>query len=475
MSTTNQTGVSRRSLLGGMAATALTGLAAASSWPSAAAAEAPAEAPGGALTGQNRRAPNILLILLDDLGRGELGSYGQQVIRTPVLDGLAAEGARFTQAYATPSCAPTRASLLTGLHTGHAPVRSNRDADEGLRAEDVTVGEVLRDAGYTTGHIGKWGLGPDTGDNPSHPNRQGFDYFFGYINQTHAHDYWPTYLWRDGEKVRYPENKNADITYATDLFTQEALDFIDRSRNDPFFLYLAYTTPHAPNEIPDDAPYSEEDWPQGERNHAAQITHVDAEIGRVLSRLDELGLRDDTLVLVASDNGPHKAGKNFEHVGSTLPHDPEFFDSNGPLRDIKFTVYEGGIRVPLIVRLPASLRAAGGIEPGSEVHDPVAVWDFLPTFAEAAGARTPPGLDGVSFVPALTGGEQPQHEYLYWEQEGKDQAVRFGNWKGVRLENRPVELYHLNQDVGERDDLAAQHPALVRKVERLLAGAVRES
>jgi arylsulfatase A-like enzyme len=471
MSTLPRPGVSRRALLTGAAASVVAALATATAVarPAGAVTEAPA---GADTAAAGRRAPNVLLILLDDLGRGELGSYGQQTIRTPVLDGLAAQGARFTQAYAAPSCAPTRASLLTGLHTGHATVKANSDAGKGLRAEDVTVGEVLQGAGYTTGIVGKWGLGPDNGDNPSHPNRQGFDHFFGYIDQTHAHDYWPTYLWRNGTKVRYPENANADVTYATDLFTQEALDFIDRSQDEPFFLYLAYTTPHAPNEIPSDAPYSDEDWPQGERNHAAQITRVDAEIGRVLARLDELGLAEDTLVVVASDNGPHTAGAGFEHVGSTLPHDPEFFDSNGPLRGVKFTVYEGGIRIPLIVRLPEELRAAGGVAPGSVVHDPVAVQDFLPTFAEVAGAPVPPALDGISFVPALTGRDQPSHEYLFWEHDRKDQAVRFGNWKGVRPKDGPVELYHLNQDPGESTDLAARHPALVRKVERLLADAV---
>ncbi|GAA2071525.1 arylsulfatase [Actinomadura alba] len=417
------------------------------------------------------RSPNVVLIVLDDLGWGELGAYGQRVIRTPVLDGLAAEGLRFTQAYANPSCAPTRASLLTGLHIGHSRVKTNDDAGSGLLPEDVTVGETLRSAGYTTAHVGKWGLGPDTGANASHPNSQGFDYFFGYINQRHAHDYWPAYLWRNDQRVAYPENEGADVTYATDLFTQEALDFIDRSKDGPFFLYLGYTTPHAPNEIPSDAPYSDEDWPQGERNHAAQITRTDAEIGRVLTRLDELGLAEDTLVLVTSDNGPHEAGANYDHVGSTLPHDPEFFDSNGPLRGIKFTVYEGGIRVPLIVRFPASLRGADGPAPGSAVRHPVAVWDLLPTLAEVAGAQAPSGLDGVSFVPALTGGKQPGHEYLYWE-NNRNQAVRFGNWKAVRRGSRPVELYRLNKDVGERTDVAADHPALVREAERLLAGAV---
>lgn len=478
-----RTGVSRRGLVGGLAAAPLAGLAtfsavsARSSGTPSAAPAAPARpvaarVAAGRPPAPGRRRPNIVLVVLDDLGRGEVGSYGQRTIRTPVLDRLAADGLRFTDAYANPSCAPTRASLLTGLHTGHARVKSNADATTGLRAEDVTVAEVLRAAGYTTGHIGKWGLGPDNGANPSHPNSQGFDHFFGHINQRHAHDYWPTYLWRNGDRVTYPENEGADVTYTTDLFTREALDFIDRGKDDPFFLYLGYTTPHAPNEIPGDAPYSGEDWPEGERNHAAQITRTDADIGRVLDRLAHHGLADDTLVIVTSDNGPHAAGHNMGHVGSTLPHDVEFFDSNGPLRGRKFGVYEGGVRVPLIVRPPAALRRAGGLTPGTVLRQPVAVWDLLPTLAEAGGAEVPRGLDGVSFVPALTGRAQPEHAYLYWEADGADEAVRFGDWKGVRPEEGPVELYHLRRDPYESTDVAAAHPALVRRAERLLADAV---
>ncbi len=239
-------------------------------------------------------------------------------------------------------------------------MKSNADAGRGLLPEDVTVAEVLRDAGYTTGLVGKWGLGPDNGDNPSHPNSQGFDYFFGYLNQRHAHDYWPTYLWRNGERVDYPENVGADTTYAADLFTAEALGFLDRlAPGERFFLDVSLTTPHAPNEIPSDAPYSDRPWPKGERNHAAQVTATDAQIGVILAGLAARGLAEDTVVLVVSDNGPHKEGANYDGVGSRLPHDAEFFDSNGPLRGIKRDVYEGGIRVPMIARVPESLRATG--------------------------------------------------------------------------------------------------------------------
>ncbi|MFJ4681333.1 arylsulfatase [Kitasatospora sp. NPDC088783] len=463
------TGPSRRALLAGAVATALAGLATA---PGATAAPAAATAPTATAPTAGGRRPNILLIVLDDLGWNELGCYGQRVIRTPVVDRLAAEGVRFTQAYANPSCAPTRASLLTGRHTGHSRVKSNADAARGLAAEDVTVGEVLHAAGYATGLVGKWGLGPDTGDSPSHPNRQGFDHFFGYIDQVHAQDYWPTYLWRNGERVDHPENEGADVTYAVDLFTREALDFIDRHQDGPFFLSLNYNTPHAPNEIPDDAPYSAEPWPQGERNHAAQITYTDTRIGTVLDRLAQRGLADDTLVVFVSDNGPHAAGAHFEHVGSTLPHDPEFFDSNGPLRGIKFSVYEGGVRVPLIVRLPASLRTASTPKPGTVLRDRVAVWDFLPTLAEFGGGATPPGLDGVSFRRALTGPGQPARPPLYWRAEDGAEAVRFGRWKGVRPAGGPVELYDVFADIGERSDVATAHPDLVGQAERLLADAV---
>lgn len=460
----------RRSVLGGMAGLAAAAVAArvaAGPQPSAA-----ASSPGAAST--ELRPPNIVFVLADDLGWGELGSYGQQMIQTPVADRLAADGLRFTQAYANPSCAPTRCSLLTGLHTGHATVKSNGDANGGLAPEDVTVGQVLQDAGYATGIIGKWGLGPDTGDNPSHPNQKGFDYFFGYINQTHAHDYWPTYLWRNGERVEYPENEGADVTYATDLFTAEALDFLDDHREEPFFLYLAYTTPHAPNEIPSDAPYSAEPWPEGERNHAAQVTRLDAELGRVLAKLDELGIADDTLVLFASDNGPHDAGAHFEHVGSTLPHDPEFFDSNGDLRGIKFTVYEGGIRVPWIIRLPAALRQSG-LPAGSVVREPVAVWDLLPTFAELGGGTVPRPVDGLSLLPVLNGGDAGDREYMYWLGNNDAEAVRFGRWKGVRPRTgRPLQVFDIHHDESEQTDLAATHPAIVREAERLLAGAVGE-
>jgi arylsulfatase A-like enzyme len=425
--------------------------------------------------GRRASRPNILLVVVDDLGWGEVGAYGQQVLQTPHLDRLAAGGLRFDQAYATPTCAPTRCSLFTGLHTGHARVKSNADAATGLLPQDVTVGEVLKAVGYRTSIIGKWGLGADNGDNPSHPNRQGFDYFFGYIDQTHCHDYWPTYLWRNGEQVSYSENEGADATYAGTLITDEALAYLDRADpGSPFFLDVSYTTPHAPNEVPSEVPYADRDWPEGERNHAAQVTWTDTQVGLLLDKLEERGLSQDTLVLVVSDNGPHSEGANYGHVGSRLPHDPEFFNSNGPLRGIKRDVYEGGIRVPLIASVPASLRTQSSPRPGTVVTTPIAVWDLLPTFADLAGASYPDGLDGISFAPSFRGQEQPEHDHLYWQfpEGGFDEAVRWGEWKAVRHDHGPTQLYQLNRDLSETTDVADRHPALVRKAERLMAHAV---
>jgi arylsulfatase A-like enzyme len=422
------------------------------------------------------RRPNILFILADDLGYGDLGCYGQKQVRTPHIDRLAAEGMRFTQCYAGSTvCAPSRCSLMTGLHTGHCTVRGN--ALVPLRRTDVTVAEVLHQAGCTTGLVGKWGLG-EAGSSGI-PNRKGFDYFFGYLNQVHAHDYYPSFLWKNQAKlplVRY-EVKDGVASkhspYAPDLCTREALDFLERNRARPFFLYLAYTLPHANNErgksegngmeVPSDAPYSERPWPQPQKNHAAMITHLDAAVGRVLKRLEELKLANDTVVFFSSDNGPHKEG------GA----DPLFFRSAGPLRGHKRDLYEGGIRMPLIVRWPGRIKA------GAVSEQVTAFWDFLPTAAELRGAKVPAWLDGISLVPTLLGkGTQGQHEFLYWEfhEGGFKQAVRLGDWKAVRLrQGGPLELYDLKTDVGEKRNVAAHHPEVVARIEACLKRARTDS
>ncbi|HEX8138053.1 MAG TPA: arylsulfatase [Pyrinomonadaceae bacterium] len=418
----------------------------------------------GPRSARTSRKPNIILILADDLGYGDLGSYGQKFFRTPNLDRMAREGLRFTQFYAgSPVCAPSRATLMTGLHQGHATVRGNMDVRGervALRPEDVTVAEVLKSAGYRTGVIGKWGLGePGTS---GIPNRQGFDYWFGYLNQNLAHNYYPDYLWRNQERVDLPRG-----TYSHDLFTQEALDFIRRERAGPFFLYLAYTLPHANNEltrktgngmeVPTDAPYSRERWRQQEKNYAAMVTRLDADTGKILALLKELGLDGDTIVMFTSDNGPQSQDEG--------GYDQEFFNSNGPFRGIKRELYEGGIREPFIVRWPGKVRG------GRTSYGVAAQWDLLPTMAALAGAQTPATLDGISILPVLLGRRAPQREYLYWEfhEGGYAQAARMGRWKGVRHgPNGPIELYDLDGDVGETLDVAGKHPRIVRRMAEIM-------
>ncbi|MFO0946118.1 MAG: arylsulfatase [Planctomycetota bacterium] len=426
----------------------------------------------GSATGAEK--PNILFILADDLGYGDLGCYGQKTIRTPHLDQFATEGMRFTQCYAGSTvCAPSRCALMTGLHTGHCRVRGN--ARVPLHDEDVTVAEVLRDAGYVTGIIGKWGLGePET---PGIPNRQGFDEWFGYLNQAHAHNYYPEYLWKNETRFPLPGNfaKNGVATrksvYSHALFTDAALEFLDRHHKDRFFLYLAFTLPHANNEaghalgdgmeVPDYGEYADKPWPTPEKGRAAMITLLDRDIGRILARLDQLGLADNTIVFFSSDNGPHNEG------GSAA----DFFDSNGPLRGTKRDLTEGGIRVPGIVRWP------GHVEPGVTSDYPWAFWDFLPTAAALAGASTPKGLDGVSMLPALTKNVSSREVPLYWEfhERGFAQGVRQGNWKGIRQDKGPLELYDLASDPGETKNVATRHPEIARKLEDILDQARTDS
>ncbi|MCJ7730381.1 MAG: arylsulfatase, partial [Sedimentisphaerales bacterium] len=395
--------------------------------------------------------PNIIFILADDLGYGDLGCYGQKEIATPNIDRLAAEGIRFTDHYAGSTvCAPSRCCLMTGLHTCHAHIRGN--ALIPLRPLDVTVAELLKQAGYTTGIIGKWGLG-ETGTTGI-PNKKGFDYWFGYLNQRHAHNYYPEFLWRNEESIPIEGNKllkpepggwgesASKVTYSPDLFTKEAIAFVEQNsdfakatpdkspdkKDRPFFLYLAYTIPHANNEagqngmeVPSLGQYANKDWPPPQKGHAAMITRMDADIGKLMSKLKKLGLDENTLVMFSSDNGPHKEGGG----------DPNFFKSAGPLRGYKRDLYEGGIRVPMLARWPGKIKA------GSVTSHISAFWDFLPTCCELVGIETPPNFDGISMLPTLLGQtrKQKKHEFLYWEfhEQGKKQAVRMGDWKGVRL------------------------------------------
>ncbi|HYP06800.1 MAG TPA: arylsulfatase [Bryobacteraceae bacterium] len=415
--------------------------------------------------------PNIVFILADDLGYGDLGCYGQKRVATPNIDALAASGMRFTQFYCGSTvCAPSRCALMTGKHLGHARIRGNARVD--LLPEDLTVPEVMKKAGYRTALIGKWGLG--TAGKSGVPNKKGFDEFYGFLDQKHAHTQYPTQLWENEEELFLDGNFGPNRKdYVQEVFTARALGFLERTKTGPFFLYLSYTTPHANNEltrqsgngmeIPGDHPYTNKPWPQPDRNFAGVMAKLDGDVGRVMAKVKELGIEQDTLVLFASDNGPHKEGGN----------DPEFFDSNGPLRGIKRDLYEGGIRTPFLASWPGVIR-------GGQVSDAVcAFWDILPTLAELGGAPATGGLDGISIVPALHGRPLPAREYLYWEfhEGGFTQAARIGNWKGVRRKNReaPIEIYDLSKDPGEQNDVATAQPALVKRVAEIFQSARTDS
>jgi arylsulfatase A-like enzyme len=414
--------------------------------------------------------PNIVFIMADDLGYGDLGSYGQTEIATPNLDRLAAEGRRFTNVYTgSPVCAPSRSVLMTGKHTGHTTVRGNFGKRGGvrglgggegrvpLRAEDVTVAEVLKAAGYATGMVGKWGLGePDT---TGEPNRQGWDEWFGYLNQRRAHSYYPEYLWHNTERVDLPGNANGHREqYSHDLLTERALGFVrDRfGKGAPSFLYLPYTVPHQKYEIPDTGEYATRDWEPDEKVHAAMITRMDADIGRLLNHLKAKEILRDTVVFFCSDNG---AARRWEGR----------FDSSGALRGRKGDVYEGGIRTPMIVWWP------GQTEPGSVSAAPWYYADVLPTLAELGGAsaHVPEGIDGMSVVPTLLGQEQDTSDrVMYWEfhGEGFAQAVRWRTWKAVQPSAEgSIELYDLSTDPGETRDVSGEHPGIVDR----LAGHLR--
>jgi arylsulfatase A-like enzyme len=421
--------------------------------------------------------PNIIFIMADDLGYGDLGCYGQQRIQTPNIDRLAAEGLRFTDYYAGASvCAPSRCVLMTGLHTGHAFIRGNSKMN--LRVGDVTVAEVLKQAGYTNGLFGKWGLGHERSGGL--PIVQGFDEFYGFLDQHHAHNYFPSFLirGRNREKLtnvvpdegEYGQGVATERNeYAPDLIWAAALQFLDRAKNAPFFMYLAPTLPHANNEagdagmeILDYGRYAQEDWPAPQKGLAAMITRLDADVGLLMELLQQYGLDERTIVFFTSDNGPHKEGGN----------DPEFFDSNGPLRGRKRDLYEGGVRVPLIVRWP------GKIAPGTVSNQVAYHGDLMMTLKDLSGApRVPPELDSISYAPTLLGrpDEQFQHEWLYWEfyEKGFRQAVRFENWKGIRAEkdDATFELYDLSKDVGEEHNVAAGNPEIVAQIAEMMNGS----
>lgn len=434
--------------------------------------------------------PNIIYILADDLGYGDLGCYGQQIIRTPNIDKLAQNGMLFTDHYAGSSvCAPSRAALMLGQHTGHNRVRGNYEkGPRGFGAclelldENVTIAEVLKTQGYNNAIIGKWGMGMD--GTSGEPNKQGFDYSYGFLNQGHAHFQYPSFLFQNGERIEIPENKGlANKSFSNDLFTKEAVGFVEKNQNDPFFLYLAYTTPHAEmllpesdifnsykgvvNEIAYKKPgipdttdnnkgaYRSQEFPAAA--YAAQITHLDSCVGVLVQKLKEMGLEENTLIMFSSDNGPHAEG------GAN----PRYFQSSGPLRGKKRDLYEGGIRVPFIAKWPRVIKE-------NTISDQIsAFWDMFPTFAEVADATYEP-VDGISLLPTLKGNdkEQNDHEYLYWEfheNPTTNQAIRKGKWKAVRMDpDGEVELYDLSNDIGETKNVADLHPEILKEMTNLL-------
>ena len=420
--------------------------------------------------------PNIIYIMPDDLGYGDLGSYGQKVVKTPHIDLLAAEGMRLTDYYAGNTvCRPSRLVLWLGKHAAHTPISSN--APYTMQSSDVTVAQLLKQAGYATGGIGKWACGePGTGGEPIY---HGFDSWFGYLNQSNAHNYYPTHLWDCSQgharRVDLPGNvllegkqargRVADPahrqTYSHDVMTEHAFQFIRENHQQPFLLHMHWTIPHTNNEggrvtgdgqeVPDYGQYSNQDWPNPEKGFAAMVSRMDRDIGRLTTLLRELKIDKKTLIIFTSDNGPHQEGG----------HKMEFFNSNGPLRGYKRDLYEGGIRVPTIAWWPGTIAA------GTSSAEPLCFYDFLPTACELAGAEIPPDTDGISFVPTLLQQSQKSHDYLVFKYGKKVSAIRQGQWKLVKFADR-AELFDLKSDIGEQQNIAKREPDRVRRMEAIL-------
>lgn len=421
--------------------------------------------------------PNIIYILADDAGYGDFSCYGQEKFETPRIDQLAQRGLKFTQHYSGATvCAPSRCALLTGYHTGHTYVRGNREVQpvgqSPIPADTLTLPKLLKKAGYVTGAFGKWGLGYPGSEGD--PMKQGFDRFFGYNCQRNAHTYYPTWMFDDDQKIELDGK-----TYSHDLIMDEALQFIRDNQQESFFCYLPVAIPHAAMHVTEEysAPFREK-FPQFENKigryagtqvknpvaaFAGMMVKLDEDVGRVIDLVEELGLTDNTLIIFTSDNGPHVEGG----------HDPEFFNSNGPLNGFKRDLTDGGIRVPMIATWP------GKIKPASQTDHISAFWDIMPTVCDLAEIETPKGIDGISFVPTLLGKpDQPQHEYLYWEfhERGGKRAIRMGKWKAVQVNmaknpNAPIALYDVIADIGETTDVSADHPEVMAKVRKIFQEA----
>ncbi len=445
----------------------------------------------------NERKPNVIVFLADDLGYQELGCYGQKYIKTPNIDTLAKEGLRMTQFYSgSPVCAPSRGMLLTGKHSGHAYVRDNRNpkgldhikqeygwefpGQYPIPPEEITLAEALKNQGYATGAMGKWGLGHfgTTGD----PNKQGFDLFYGFNCQVHAHNHYPKFLWRNGKKETLPGNDRTlyGETFSQDRFIEEAVAFIDKHQEDPFFLFMPFTIPHLSiqvpewavdwytNKIPEEA-YNHRGYlkhPKPRAGYAAMVTYLDYGVGLIMNKIRALGLEEDTLIIFTSDNGP-----TYNRLGGS---DSDFFESAGEFKGLKGSVYEGGIRVPMVARWPGKIPA------GKTSDEPAAFWDLMPTILHLTGNKSaiPAGTDGINLAPTLLGKRnQKSHGYLYWEfpSYGGQQALRMGNWKAVRQnifkQGIQTELYDLEKDPAESKNLAMKYPSIVKEMEKLMQDA----
>jgi len=436
--------------------------------------------------------PNIIYILADDLGYGDLSSYGQTMFKTPNIDKLVTEGLMFTQHYAGNTvCAPSRSALLTGQHTGHTPVRGNKEImPEGqypIPASTFTLAESLKKGGYVTGAFGKWGLGfPGSEGDPVY---QGFDTFYGYNCQRLGHNYYPNHLWSNRDSIALTGNDNGQKgQYAPILIQAEAIKFLEKNKDTTFFMYVPTIIPHAELAAPehiiekyrgkylpekkfkgtDDGPeFRLGKYESQDESHAAFVAMIevmDTQVGEIMDKVKALGIEDNTIIVFASDNGPHEEG------GA----DPKFFNSAGPLRGVKRDLYEGGIRVPMTIKWPNKIKA------GTQTDLISAFWDVFPTFSEIAGVEVPEGLDGISFLPTLLDKpeDQVQHDYLYWEfhERGGRQAIRKGDWKAVKYNvlkkpNAPMQLFDLSTDMGEKNNIAAQHPEIVAQMKALFLEA----
>lgn len=438
--------------------------------------------------------PNIVYILADDLGYGDLSCYGQTNFFTPNIDKLAETGMKFTQHYAGCTvCAPSRSSLMTGQHTGHTFIRGNKEVQpEGqypLEAKAITMAEVLKEAGYVTGAFGKWGLGSPGSEGD--PNKQGFDEFYGYNCQRFGHHYYPYHMWHNQEKVMLAGNEGKQTgEYGPEVIQKQALKFLEDNKDKPFFMYYPSIIPHAELRAPEEymakyrgkflpekeykgvddgstyrtMPYGSQ--PETHAAFAAMIDYLDMQVGEIIAKLKELGIYENTLIIFTSDNGPHQEG------GA----DPDYFDSNGVLKGYKRDLYEGGIRVPMIAVWE------GKIKPGTESDHPSAFWDVFPTVAEITGIPTPENIDGLSFLPALLGKEQNSHDYLYWEfhERGGRKALRQGEWKLIHYnvlkpDLTTTELYNVVEDPGEENNVAETHPEIVNELEEIMKTARTES